>query len=143
MLTVFRIFFYKGGKLQITPLDVLIMVYLLFAFVSLMGSSEFVLSLKGFIKIFLYVHFYFCFLKNFQEPYWQILQFILFAFTVKNLFNSLIVLFLALSYTMAELVPNCSHVLHYTEQIDILFIKKYPPHYINKNINNSVSIDLL
>lgn len=61
LLNLIRIFFYNGNKLQITPLDVLVMFYLLFAFISLMGSSEFTLSLKGFIKMILYTNFYFFF----------------------------------------------------------------------------------
>lgn len=88
---------------------------------------------------------------------------ILFAFTVKNAFNSLIVLFLALSYTMAELVPNCSHVLHfsdeevdclqkviqnqredlyafYADQADPNILFKYPPHCVNKNIHDTHAI---
>lgn len=82
---------------------------------------------------------------------------------MKNLFNSLIVLFLALSYTMAELVPNCSHVLHfsdeeveclqkviqnrsedlyafYADQADPNILIKYPPHCVNKNINDTHAI---
>ena len=72
---------------------------------------------------------------------------------MKNLLNTLVVLFLALTYTMAELVPNCSHVLHFSDEeveflqkivtkkhkdlyemffktIDSALTEKYPPHRI-------------
>lgn len=74
-LNLIRIFFYNGGKLQITPLDVLVIFYLLFAFISLMGSSEFALSLKGFVKMILYTNFYFFFsywIRENKKYIWKI-----------------------------------------------------------------------
>lgn len=66
---------------------------------------------------------------------------------------------------MAELVPNCPHVLHFSDEeveflqsvilelkedsyesyangVSALLLAKYPPHDINKNINDPHSIDI-
>lgn len=58
-LNFMRLLFKKGEKIEISKLDAAFIVYFLFIFVSLMGSSLFVMSLKGFLKNIVYFLFYF------------------------------------------------------------------------------------
>lgn len=52
----------KGEQFEpLTPLDIAIIIFYMFSILSLMGSSLFILSLKGFFKVLVYIGFYFCF----------------------------------------------------------------------------------
>lgn len=57
-LTVIKIFVKKGENLETTPLDIALLLYFLFVFISLAGSTLFHLSLKGFLKTITYLGFY-------------------------------------------------------------------------------------
>lgn len=58
-LNLIRLLFKKGEILRISKLDAVFIIYFLFIFMSLMGSSLFILSLKGFLKTVTYFTFYF------------------------------------------------------------------------------------
>lgn len=58
-LNLFRLLVKKGETVKISKLDVFFIIYFLFIFVSLMGSSLFMMSLKGFLKSVVYFLFYF------------------------------------------------------------------------------------
>ncbi len=58
-LNFIRLLFKEGETVKISKLDVLFIIYFLFIFVSLMGSSLFLMSLKGFLKNIVYFLFYF------------------------------------------------------------------------------------
>ena len=58
-LNFFRLLFKKGETVKISKLDVFFIIYFLFIFVSLMGSSLFMMSLKEFLKNVVYFIFYF------------------------------------------------------------------------------------
>ena len=58
-LNAFRMLFTKGETVRISKLDIILIIYFLFIFVSLMGSTLFLLSLKGFFKSVVYFLFYF------------------------------------------------------------------------------------
>ncbi len=59
ILNFFRLLFKKGETVKISKLDVFFIIYFLFIIVSLMGSTLFLLSLKGFFKSVVYFLFYF------------------------------------------------------------------------------------
>lgn len=56
---LFRLLVKKGEKIELSFINKILIVYLLFVVISLMGASYFVLSLKGFLKTFVYTIFYF------------------------------------------------------------------------------------
>lgn len=58
-LTVIKIFLKKGEKIDISLFEFFLVLYFLIVVVSLAGSSLFYLSLKGFLKTFTYIGFYF------------------------------------------------------------------------------------
>lgn len=58
-LNFIRLLFKEGETVKISKLDVAFIVYFLFIFLSLMGSSLFMMSLKGFLKNIVYFLFYF------------------------------------------------------------------------------------
>ncbi len=60
-LVVLKVLTNKGEKIEFSVLDCVVFFYFLIAFVSLMGSSLFLASFKGFLKMLLYVSFYFSF----------------------------------------------------------------------------------
>ena len=67
ILTVIKLLFVKGEKLEATKAEIWLLAYFMLVVVSLAGSSLFALSLKGFIKTFIYLGFYLSiahFLKN-------------------------------------------------------------------------------
>ncbi len=66
LLNAVRVLINKGEKVEFSVLDCAVFVYFLFAFVSLMGSSLFLASLKGFLKMILYIAFYFSFVQWFK-----------------------------------------------------------------------------
>lgn len=59
VLNFIRLLFKKGEKVRISKLDAVFIIYFLFIVVSLMGSSLFMMSLKGFLKNIVYFLFYF------------------------------------------------------------------------------------
>lgn len=66
-LTVVKLLFVKGEKLEPTKFEVWLLAYFIIVIISLAGSSLFALSLKGFIKTLTYLGFYLStahFLKN-------------------------------------------------------------------------------
>jgi len=56
----FKLLVKKGERLVASKLDFAITLFLTVAILSLFGSSLFLLSLKGFVKILIYIVFYFC-----------------------------------------------------------------------------------
>ena len=58
ILTVIKLLFVKGEKLEATKAEIWLLAYFMLVVVSLAGSSLFALSLKGFIKTFIYLGFY-------------------------------------------------------------------------------------
>ncbi len=58
-LNFIRLLFKEGETVKISKLDALFIIYFLFIFMSLMGSSLFMMSLKGFLKNVVYFLFYF------------------------------------------------------------------------------------
>lgn len=58
-LTVLKLFIKKGEKVEPNLFEIFLIVYFLLVLVSLAGSSLFYLSLKGFLKTFTYLGFYF------------------------------------------------------------------------------------
>jgi len=58
-LNFIRLLFKNGETVKISKLDIIFIIYFLFIFVSLMGSSLFMMSLKGFLKNVVYLLFYF------------------------------------------------------------------------------------
>src|SRR5574344_1333851 len=72
-LTVIKLFVKKGEKIDFTSFEVLLLFYFLIVIVSLTGSSLFHLSLKGFLKTFTYLGFYFSaaqYFKNNKTKIW-------------------------------------------------------------------------
>ncbi len=59
-LVIFKLFFQKGEKIIMTPLDGAIAVFYAVSILSLMGSTLFVQSFHGFLKVLTYTAFYFC-----------------------------------------------------------------------------------
>lgn len=58
-LTVLKLFIKKGERVEPNLFEIFLITYFLFVVVSLAGSSLFYLSLKGFLKTFTYLGFYF------------------------------------------------------------------------------------
>ena len=58
-LTLIKIFTKPNEKISFSIVDLLILVYFLIVIVSLFGSTLFALSLKGFLKTFIYIGFYY------------------------------------------------------------------------------------
>lgn len=55
-----KLFIKKGEKLTITPLDASIAIFYALSILSLMGSTLFLASFHGFLKVLIYISFYFC-----------------------------------------------------------------------------------
>ena len=75
ILTVIKLLFVKGKKLEATKAEIWLLAYFMLVVVSLAGSSLFALSLKGFIKTFIYLGFYLSiahFLKNNKDKIFPI-----------------------------------------------------------------------
>lgn len=71
-----KLFVKKGEKITMTPLDAAVAVFLTVSILSLLGSSLFILSLKGFLKVLIYIGFYFClthWLKENKSKIWPIM----------------------------------------------------------------------
>lgn len=58
-LTVIKLFLKEGEKIEINIFELFLLLYFIFIVISLAGSSLFYLSLKGFLKTFTYLGFYF------------------------------------------------------------------------------------
>ena len=52
MLMFVRVLLNKGEKIEFSVLDSVVLIYFLLAFLSLMGSTLFLASFKGFLKMF-------------------------------------------------------------------------------------------
>ncbi len=63
LLMFVRVLLNKGEKIEFSVLDSVVLIYFLLAFVSLMGSTLFAASFKGFLKMLLYIAFYFSFVQ--------------------------------------------------------------------------------
>lgn len=66
-LTLVKLFTKPDEKISLSTAEIIILIYFLTVLVSLFGSTLFALSLKGFLKTFIYIGFYFSlsqFLKN-------------------------------------------------------------------------------
>jgi putative inorganic carbon (HCO3(-)) transporter len=66
-LTVIKLFLKKGEKVELNAFEICLLVYLLIVVISLAGSSLFYLSLKGFLKTFTYLGFYFSAVQYFKS----------------------------------------------------------------------------
>ena len=74
-LTIIKLLFVKGEKLEATKAEIWLLAYFMIVVVSLAGSSLFMLSLKGFMKTFIYLGFYVSiahFLKNNKDKIFPI-----------------------------------------------------------------------
>lgn len=72
-LNFFKILFKKGENIKISGIDTILIIWFLIVIVSLMGSSLFVLSFKGFLKNIVYILFYFSSTKFFFDNKGKIL----------------------------------------------------------------------
>ena len=59
LLTVAKILFVKGEKLELSKAEIWLVAYFMIVIISLAGSTLFALSLKGFMKTLIYVSYYF------------------------------------------------------------------------------------
>lgn len=66
-LTVVKIFIKPDEKIEVNSFEFFIIVYFLIVIISLAGSSLFHLSLKGFLKTFTYLGFYFSAVEYFKN----------------------------------------------------------------------------
>jgi len=66
-LTVIKLFLKKGEKIELNSFEIFLLIYFLVVIVSLAGSSLFHLSLKGFLKTFTYLGFYFSSVQYFKN----------------------------------------------------------------------------
>ena len=58
-LTIFKLLFVNGKKLKISHIGLTLLIYLIFGFISVINSTLFLSSLKGFLKTLTYFGFYF------------------------------------------------------------------------------------
>lgn len=75
ILTIIKLLFVRGEKLEASKAEIWLLAYFMLVVVSLAGSSLFALSLKGFIKTFIYLGFYLSiahFLKNNKDKIFPI-----------------------------------------------------------------------
>ena len=76
VLTFINLLIKKGEKLECNKFELFLLAYFMFAVISLCGSTLFALSLKGFIKIVIYLGFYLSvvqYLKNNKDKIWWII----------------------------------------------------------------------
>lgn len=76
VLTFVKLLIKKGEKLECNKFELFLLAYFMFAIISLCGSSLFMLSLKGFTKIVIYLGFYLSvvqYLKNNKDKIWWII----------------------------------------------------------------------
>lgn len=87
-LTVIKLFVKKGEKLDGTLFEFFLLAYFLIVIISLSGSSLFYLSLKGFLKTFTYLGFYFSavqYFKNNKSKIWWAVGAIALSASVESL----------------------------------------------------------
>lgn len=75
ILTIIKLLFVRGEKLEASKAEIWLLAYFMLVIVSLAGSSLFALSLKGFLKTFIYLGFYLSiahFLKNNKDKIFPI-----------------------------------------------------------------------
>lgn len=66
-LTLVKLFLKPGEKIEPNAFEILLLFYFLIVVISLFGSSLFYLSLKGFLKTFTYLGFYFSAVQYFKN----------------------------------------------------------------------------
>jgi len=66
-LTVIKLFLKRGEKVEANAFEIFLLVYFLVVVISLAGSTLFHLSLKGFLKTFTYLGFYFSAVQYFKN----------------------------------------------------------------------------
>lgn len=66
-LTIVKLLVKKGEKISVNLFEFFLIVYFLIVVISLAGSSLFYLSLKGFLKTFIYIGFYFSAVQYFKN----------------------------------------------------------------------------
>lgn len=66
-LTVIKLFVKKGERIEINFFELFLLLYFLIVVISLFGSSLFYLSLKGFLKTFTYLGFYFSLVQYYKK----------------------------------------------------------------------------
>lgn len=66
-LTVIKLFVKKGEGFELNLFETFLLIYFLIVIISLFGSSLFHLSLKGFLKTFTYLGFYFSTVQYFKN----------------------------------------------------------------------------
>lgn len=66
-LTILKLFVKKGEKLEVNLFEIFLILYFMFVIVSLAGSSLLYLSLKGFLKTFTYLGFYFSVVQYYKN----------------------------------------------------------------------------
>ena len=59
-LTTVKLLTKRGEKFTLNTFEIFLLAYFMLVIVSLAGSTLFALSLKGFLKTFIYIGFYFC-----------------------------------------------------------------------------------
>lgn len=75
ILTIIKLLFVRGEKLEASKAEIWLLAYFMLVIISLAGSSLFALSLKGFLKTFIYLGFYLSiahFLKNNKDKIFPI-----------------------------------------------------------------------
>lgn len=92
LLGASRLLFKKGETLKISKMDVIFIIYFLFIFVSLMGSTLFMMSLKGFLKNITYFLFYFSSVYFFLNNKKKILPTLLFIALIMS-YESIVAIF--------------------------------------------------
>ena len=76
VLTFIKLLVKKGEQLECNKFELFLLAYFMFVIISLCGSSLFMLSLKGFTKIIIYIGFYLSvvqYLKNNKDKIWWII----------------------------------------------------------------------
>ncbi len=76
VLTFIKLLVKKGEHLECNKFELFLLAYFMFVIISLCGSSLFMLSLKGFTKIIIYLGFYLSvvqYLKNNKDKIWWII----------------------------------------------------------------------
>lgn len=76
VLTFIKLLVKKGEQLECNKFEIFLLAYFMFVIISLCGSSLFMLSLKGFTKIIIYLGFYLSvvqYLKHNKDKIWWII----------------------------------------------------------------------
>ncbi len=76
LLTFINLLVKSGNKLECNKFELFLLAYFMFVIISLCGSTLFALSLKGFLKVLIYLGFYLSvvqYLKNNKDKIWWII----------------------------------------------------------------------